>query len=306
MSITTDQVQGIINSGGNVVNEEGHKLGGIGQIYLDDSTGEPTWVTVKTGLFGSQESFVPLEQASVDGSDIRVRYDKDTIKDAPRVDADRDLSPDEEKALYSHYGLGGAGGGTGDRDAGVGQADAGVGGVGDDRAADRDVSDRDRTDAGVADREDAGQDVSGSNTDGAMTRSEEQLKVGKQTQESGRARLRKYVVTENVTQTVPVQHEEVRVEREPITDANRGAAEEGPGISEEEHEVTLHEERPVVEKEAVPVERVRVGTETVTDEATVSDEVRKEQIDTDADDDRTRGAVGDDRTRGAGNDRSTT
>ena len=121
-----------------------------------------------------------------------------------------------------------------------------------------------------------------------MTRSEERLNVDTQTSEAGRARLRKYVVTENVTETVPVQREEVRVEREPITDANVGDATSGPDISEEEHEVVLREERPVVEKEAVPVERVRLDTETVTDEVKVSDDVRKEQIDTDVDGDQVR------------------
>jgi uncharacterized protein (TIGR02271 family) len=114
-----------------------------------------------------------------------------------------------------------------------------------------------------------------------MTRSEEQLHVGTERREAGRARLRKFVVTENVTTTVPVQREEVRIEREPITDANRDEALAGPAISEEEHEVILHEERPVVEKEAVPVERVRLDKETVTENHTVTEEVRKEQIDTD-------------------------
>ena len=114
-----------------------------------------------------------------------------------------------------------------------------------------------------------------------MTRSEERMRVGTERVETGRARLRKYVVTENVTQTVPVSHEEVRIEREPITDANVDAATDGPAISEEEHEVVLHAERPVVAKETVPVERVRVDTETVTDQETVSGEVRKEQIDLD-------------------------
>jgi uncharacterized protein (TIGR02271 family) len=98
-------------------------------------------------------------------------------------------------------------------------------------------------------------------------------------------RLRKYVTTENVTQTVPVQREEVRIEREPITDANRTEALSGPDISDEEHEITLHEERPVIEKEAVPVERVRLDKETVTDEVTVDEQVRKERIETDGVDD---------------------
>jgi uncharacterized protein (TIGR02271 family) len=114
-----------------------------------------------------------------------------------------------------------------------------------------------------------------------MTRSEERLHVGTEREATGRARLRKYVTTENVTRTVPVQREEVRLEREPITDANRGAALNGPDISEEEHEVILHEERPVVDKETVPVERVRLDKDVVQDDATVSEEVRKEHIDAD-------------------------
>jgi uncharacterized protein (TIGR02271 family) len=89
------------------------------------------------------------------------------------------------------------------------------------------------------------------------------------------------VVTENVTQTVPVQREEVRLEREPITQGNRDEAPRGPGISEAEHEVVLHEERPVVDKETVPIERVRLDTATVTEEVTVDEQVRKERIEAD-------------------------
>jgi uncharacterized protein (TIGR02271 family) len=116
-----------------------------------------------------------------------------------------------------------------------------------------------------------------------MTVSEERLNVGTEQREAGRARLRKYVVTENVTQTVPVQREEVRVEREPITEANRDAAMSGPDITEDEHEVVLHEERPVAQKETVPVERVRLDTETVTEQETVGEDVRKERVDVEGD-----------------------
>jgi uncharacterized protein (TIGR02271 family) len=94
-------------------------------------------------------------------------------------------------------------------------------------------------------------------------------------------RLRKYVVTEYVQQTVPVRREEVRVERVPITDANVDQAMAGPEISEEEHEVVLHEEELVVEKRVVPKERVRINKDTFTDERQVSEEVRKEQIEVD-------------------------
>lgn len=272
MSITQEQLPQLVSGGGTVYTTQRDKIGRIGQIYLDNQTGEPKWVTVSTGLFGTSESFVPLAEAIVDGDDIVVGYDKDTVKDAPRIDPDGDLSPEEEQQLYSYYEI--EHGHYGYQDTpdtvtgyATGTSDAGIAGPG-------------ITDGGVSSGpQDQGRSVGG--TDDAMTRSEEHLNVGTRTEEAGRARLRKYVVTENVTQTVPVSHEEVRLEREPITDANRDEALQGPAITEDEHEVTLHQERPVVEKEAVPVERVRVGTETVTDEATVSEDVRREEVDLD-------------------------
>jgi len=265
VTITNEQAQVLSQGGGKVLANDDDKVGTIGQIYLDNSTGEPTWVTVKTGLFGTSESFVPLDGAQVDGDDIHVSFDEATIKDAPRVDPDRELDEAEEEQLYRYYGVGDASPAAGTGGTTTGHVDAG----------ERTVDQRNR---GGRDDRGAGHDTSGPNTDEAMTRSEEQLHTGTRSQEAGKVRLRKYVVTENVTQTVPVQHEEVVVEREPITDATATPAHDGPAISEEEHEVTLHEEVPVVEKEAVPVERVQVGTKTVTDEATVSEDVRKEQI----------------------------
>ena len=259
MPIIKDQLDNLIGSQGDVIGRGGEKIGGIGEIYLDDVTGEPEWVSVNTGLFGVSESFVPLRAARIEGNDIQVDYDKELVKDAPRVSTDGHLTPEEEQRLYDHYGL------TIAQSTGYEAADVGY-------------------DTGG---ETVGYDTSGPTTDDAMTRSEERLNVGTRTQEAGRARPRKYVVTENVTQTVPVSREEVRLEREPITEENVGAAVSGPEISEEEHEVVLREERPVVEKEAVPVERVRLGTETVTEQETVSEDVRKEEIETDLGDDRT-------------------
>lgn len=185
-----------------------------------------------------------------------VPYSKDLVKDAPRVDVDGHLEPDEEERLYTHYQL----------DGHRMNSDLGGEGIGAGRGEERGT---------------VGHDTSGPTTDDAMTRSEERLNIGTEKQEAGRVRLRKYVTTENVTQTVPVKREEVRIEREPITEENRGQATDGPAISEEEHEVILHEERPVVEKETVPVERVRLGKETVTEDASVNEEVRKERIETD-------------------------
>jgi uncharacterized protein (TIGR02271 family) len=126
-------------------------------------------------------------------------------------------------------------------------------------------------------------DVSGPTTDDAMTRSEEELRVGTERREAGRVRLRKYVVTEEEQRTVPVRREEVRVEREPIDEGNVNQALDGPEISEEEHEVVLHEERAVVDKEVVPKERVRLSTDEQTEQETISETLRKERIETDGD-----------------------
>ncbi|MGX5653388.1 DUF2382 domain-containing protein [Geodermatophilus nigrescens] len=269
--------------GSTAVDSDGDKLGRIGEVYLDDETGRPEWATVNTGLFGTKETFVPLAEAETQGGRVRFPYAKAKVKDAPRVDADGHLSPQEEQELYRYYGLGTSGTTTGQgmTTGTAGQAMT----TGTTTQTTTGTTGRDRDGDGVYDdvRGAVGHDTSGPTTDNAMTRSEEHLNVGTQRVEAGRARLRKYVVTENVTQTVPVSHEEVRVEREPITDANYGNAMDGPAISEEEHEVVLHAERPVVQKEAVPVERVRLDTQTVTEQQQVSEQVRKEQIEVDGD-----------------------
>jgi uncharacterized protein (TIGR02271 family) len=116
-----------------------------------------------------------------------------------------------------------------------------------------------------------------------MTRSEERIRTDTEMREAGRARLRKYVVSEQQQVDVPVTREEVRVEREPITDSNYDRTMNGPVFSEEEHEVVLNEERPVVSTEAVPVERVRLSKDQVQDEQTVNVDVRKEQIEMESD-----------------------
>jgi uncharacterized protein (TIGR02271 family) len=261
--------------GATVNDTSGDKVGTVGQVYVDPDTNKPLWATVKTGLFGTSESFVPLEDASWDRETLTVRYDKAKVKDAPRVDADGALSEEEEDALYAHYGIGGGTSTT----TGAG---AGTQGLYDqDATVDRD-GDRDRDRDGIV-----GHDTSGPTTDDAMTRSEEQLHVGTEKVQTGRARLRKHVVTEQQTVTVPVTLEEVRLEREPITDANVGSATSGPDLSDEEHEVILTEERPVVHMETVPVERVKLDKETVTEQQQVTEDVRHEEIELDGDADGT-------------------
>jgi len=174
------------------------------------------------------------------------------VKDAPWMeDAEGHLSKSQEADLYTYYEL-----------------------------DNLEAAPEPTTGDASAERPSVGRDTSGPTTDDTMTHSEEQLKVGTEKVETRKARLRKYVVTENVTTAVPVTREDVRIKREPITNATRDKAMDGPAISEEEHELTLHEEQVVVQKEAVPVERGRIGTETVTEDKQVTEEVRKEQIET--------------------------
>ena len=243
-------------TGATVRDTSGDKIGTVSQVYLDDQTGQPQWVTVKTGLFGTKESFVPLAASRLDGDVLVVDASKDQVSGAPRVEQDGHISEQEEAEIYRYYGLAGSG-------------------------SDTSGTYRTGTDTGRDDAYAAGHDTSGPNTDDAMTRSEEHLTAGTEQVEAGRARLRKYVVTETQQVSVPVSHEEVRLEREPITDANRDAAYSGGDITEEEHEITLHAERPVVSTQTEAVERVRLGKETVTGTETVSGEVRKEQVELD-------------------------
>jgi uncharacterized protein (TIGR02271 family) len=249
--MTTDMTHAYDWNGRTLKDRNGDKIGTIDSLYLDQQTDKPEWALVNTGLFGTKSSFVPLAGAAPRGEDVVVKVDAQQVKDAPTMEADEQLSEQQEAELFRYYGI--------------------------DYTTEGSVTATDDARGAV------GRDTSGPTTDEAMTRSEEELRVGTAKQERGRARLRKYVVTEQVQQTVPVQREEVRIEREPITDENVDRAVSGPEISEEEHEVVLHEEQPVVEKRTVPKERVRLDKETVVDEQTVSEELRKEQIEADSD-----------------------
>ncbi|GGL55823.1 DUF2382 domain-containing protein [Planomonospora parontospora] len=288
--ITLEQINTVIDQ--TVYDANGDKIGDVKHVYLDDATGRPEWLCVKTGLFGTKETFVPTQAADVVSDHIEVSYDKDRIKHAPSVDVDAGghLSAEEERELYRYYDIdwerswqdanrpGESGwahsGGQSERER-LGLTEDERRGTGGSAGSDL------RGDESLGRSGTAASDLGG--RDDAMTRSEERLEVGTETHETGRARLRKYVVTEEQQMSVPVTREEVRLEREPITDANLDESLSGPEISEAEHEVTLHEERPTVEKKTVPVERVRLGKERVSDEEAVSEQVRKENIEFEGD-----------------------
>ncbi len=240
------------------------KIGTISDVYVDDETGQPAWLAVTTGLFGTKVSFVPLAGAQSSGDDVVVAFDKALVKDAPKAEADGHLSPEEEAELYHHYGQ------------------TAPGGRADDDAADPDVK-RD------VERSGDSRERSGPETDDAMTRSEEELDVQKRTEQTGRVRLRKWIETEDVHITVPVRREKARLVTEPITDANRDEAMTGADLTTDEHEVVLSEEVIDVQKQVVAKERVRVEKETETDEVVVDESVRKERVEMDQDADPGRG-----------------
>jgi uncharacterized protein (TIGR02271 family) len=239
-----------------VIDNRGEKIGSVKQIWLEDGTGEPMWAEVHTGLFGLRQSFVPIQQGEVGGGGITVPVSKEQVKDAPSVHTDDNrMSDEEQEALYRHYGM-------------IPHAKTG----GHDRIDGR----QDRKRAAMENREQPARH--GRRDEGAeVTLSEEKLDVGTRNVEAGRVRLVKHTVTEQRNITVPVTHEEVRVVREPAT------GQPGRAFADEQAEVTLHREEPVVQKRTEATERVRLEKKAVTEQRDVKGEVRKERVEVERD-----------------------
>ncbi|MBS5997693.1 PRC and DUF2382 domain-containing protein [Corynebacterium sp.] len=285
--------------------KNGEKLGDVNEVFVDDQSGQPTFVEVNHGLFGMNSSLVPLRGHDFSGDDLKLGFSKDRIKDAPDFDSDKPLTPEAQSDIFKHYGLDNARDVTDYKDsnldskhdvqagadkdhnltAGAGAAGAGAAGAGvagahaDEKKADTHTTDAAATErkAGVADDAAAAR----TNNDGELIRSEEQLNVNKERVATGEARLRKYVVTDTESVEVPVEREEVRVERTPINAEDAKNYNGAISGDSEEASVTLHEERVNVNKETVPVEKINLKKDTVRDTETHTEELRKEQIDTD-------------------------
>ena len=287
--------------------KNGEKLGDVNEVFVDDQSGQPTFVEVNHGLFGMNSSLVPLRGHDFSGDDLKLGFSKDRIKDAPDFDSDKPLTPETQSDIFKHYGLDNAHdvtdykdsnldskrdaqagadkdhnltAGAGAAGAGAGVAGAGVAGAhADEKKAATHTTDAAATErkAGVADDAAAAR----TNNDGELIRSEEQLNVNKERVATGEARLRKYVVTDTETVEVPVEREEVRVERTPINAEDAKNYNGSISGDSEEASVTLHEERVNVNKETVPVEKINLKKDTVRDTETHTEELRKEQIDTD-------------------------
>jgi uncharacterized protein (TIGR02271 family) len=220
-----------------VYDSAGDKIGKVEDIYYDEQTNQPEWIGIGTGFFGTKRVLVPVQGASLSSDGYTVPYDKDRVKDSPDIDAD-EISQDTEAELYSYYGI----------QYGESRSDTGL----------PESSGR------------AGYDTTA--REGTVTRSEEELQVGKRDVEAGRARLRKWVETEPVDVDVELQRETARVVREPVdqvTDAQ---------IGEDQVEVGLRAEEAVVGKQTVAKERIGLEKDVQTERQTVSDQVRKERV----------------------------
>ena len=266
--------------GHHVLDPEGNNVGKIKQVFLDDRTGEPSWVSVHTGLFGMKETLVPLQGARPKAEDIEIPYDKATVKDAPQVEADRHVDPEDEAIVRDYFAKHG----------GVPRQS---GGESDNMTGQPPTTDDETNtwaeggDTGsMVGRARSGERLGGPVDPGAddvsMIRHEEQVDIGVERRESGQARMRRHVDTERFDETVPVHHEELEVEHRPITDPSQ-VTDEGD-LEEGEQTFTLYEERPVVSKKNVPVEEVHVRKRDVTREEHVEGEIRKERFEFEGED----------------------
>ena len=244
----------------------GHRIGTVEDIYLDRRTHNPEFALVSNGLRpgeGSQQTIVPLVGSRADGDTLLFGFGRDQIAGAPLFDGDDELTPTMEDAIYAHFGA-----------------------TRPDLEAETErlsqppppppppPADTAPAPAPVPSPAAPAEDVS-------ITRHEEQIEVDKTTVPRERVRLRKHVVTEEVQVTVTLRREELRIEREPIVDPDGVDIQEGGDIGEAEFDFFLLAEQPVVTTKVVPVERVKVTKDVVTEEELVADDVRKERIEVD-------------------------
>jgi stress response protein YsnF len=224
---------------------EGHKIGHVDAVYEDDDGSGPEWFAIKTGWFGTHITFVPVRGALVSEGRLVIRWTKDIVRDAPRVEADGHLTHEEEMELYRYYGM--------------------------EWSPAAEAAQREPVDA----EPEVAQEAVYVSNDDAMTRSEEELRVQTVSSEVGRVRLKKWIETEDVTVTVPVRREMARVVVE-SADGQVVDVEMPNGADGED--IVVWKEEIVVEKQIVPKERVRLEKDVVEEQRVVSDEVRKERI----------------------------
>ncbi len=257
MTMHADQLMGAP-----VTDSDGMAIGTVEQVFRDDFDGTPSWARIRSarGLH-----FVPLAGSSMTSTGgLSVPFDSQKITTEPDIDVDQHMSVDQEEQLRSYFGLVPAQ----PTSPGLREAET--------RRTRTQPQSQGEPSPGEPARQPAEQ--AGRTGQEWLTRSEERFAVHRETRETGRVRLHKYVDTEPVEQTVRVFHEEYEIERIPIS----GEEQIGDGTGEREQEVILHEAQAIITKETVPVERIRLSVRKVEQDRTVTGELRKERIEIDA------------------------
>lgn len=244
MALTVSNAQALVAERAEVLAVGGDHLGTIADVFFDTGTGVPNWALIETAD-GSAARLVPLTGAEIVSTGLQLPLDRSVISASPKVSRSGPPDPATEQSLRGHYRL--------------------------------DQPDEPHPDGPGAAAETA-------DGDAAMILSEERLQTSTQVRPSSRVKISKRIVTEQVTQTVPVRREELRIERLPIETDSAGkpedhsSAEVDHQLEEGEYEIVLYEERIVLTRIVVPIERVRLNTHTVSEEVTVTEDLRKEQV----------------------------
>lgn len=241
--------------GARVTGADGKVVGTVEQVFRDDVDGTPAWARVRAGKSGR---FVPLGSSQVTPDGLSVPFDSQKILTGPDIDAGQHMSAAQAEELSRYYGLI----------------------VPTQQSRERMAEDTGEQEQ-VTSQMPAAEPMPGEETGGSdwLIRQEERIQVGKEMLETGRVRLHKYVDTESIEQPVHLYREDFEIERIPISgdEPVSGKLEEGV------QEIVLHEERVVLRKEMVPVERVRLRTKRTATDSTVRDEVRRERIEVEPD-----------------------
>jgi uncharacterized protein (TIGR02271 family) len=269
-------------AGYEVYDQSGSKIGKVDDLFVDESD-QPEYIGVKMGFLGTSSTLIPWEAVSStddEGRAITVATDKDTAKNGPAFDDDREITPEFEQQVYSYYGLSRSSGSESSGSYGSyyseESTDAGTVGPGMSMGDTETGEFREHAvnDEGV--NQSQGDDLEDED-ELRVQRTEEELAAGTREREAGALNVRKRVRTDRETIEVPTRHEEVTVERVPVEEGTASEAQ----IGEDEVSVPVTEEEVVVEKRPVAKEEVRIRKDVVEDTEVVEEDVRREEIDVD-------------------------
>jgi len=268
-------------AGYTVYDQDYEKIGKVDDLFLDEND-SPEYIGVKMGFLGTRSTLIPFQMARVNDErqTVEVASDKETIKDGPTFDDDREITPEFENEVHSYYGLEQATATEGrsaygdfydeTETTGTTSGTAGPGmTMGDTESGSFET--HDPAEEGIV-RDDDASDLEDED-ELRVQRTEEELRAGTREREAGAMRVRKRVRTDRERLEVPTRHEEVTVERVPV----EGEATEAQ-IGDDEISVPVTEEVVIVEKRPVAKEEVRIRKDVVEETEVVEEEVRREEV----------------------------